>query len=163
MPSRENTGGSFISMSFLVALILSIVALPDWLRPARPEFVAMMLIYWCLTAPERVGVGFAWFVGIVMDVAYGVLLGQHALTFSLVAWATAKLHQRIRLFPVWQQALSVFLLIVLSQMLTLWIKGMAGQPPQTWTYWLPSISSFILWPWFFVFMRGMRRYFLGSH
>jgi rod shape-determining protein MreD len=162
MQAREKAGGSFIAISFLVALVLSIVPLPEWARPLRPEFIAMLLIYWCLSAPERVGVGFAWFVGIVMDVAHGVLLGQHALTFTLVAWATAKLHQRIRLFPIWQQALSVFLLIVLSQMLTLWIKGMAGQPPETWKYWLPSVTSFILWPWFFVFMRGTRRYFLGS-
>lgn len=160
MAARDQSGYGFILATFVAALLLSIVVLPEWARALRPEFMTMMLIYWCLMAPERVGILAAWLLGLMMDTAQGVLLGQHALTYTLVAWGTLRLHQRIRLFPIWQQALSVFLLIVFAQMLTLWIKGMAGQPPQTWMYWLPSITSLLLWPIFFSFMRGMRRYFL---
>jgi rod shape-determining protein MreD len=93
-------------------------------------------------------------------VAQGALFGQHALALTIVAWTTVKLHQRIRLFPIWQQALSVFLLIAFNQMLVLWIKGIAGEPPRTWTYWLPSLTSMLLWPWFLGLMRMVRRYFV---
>lgn len=158
MAARDDSPYSFILMTFLVALLLSIVVLPEWARALRPEFMTMMLIYWCLSAPGRVGIGVAWMLGLVMDTAYGALLGQHALMFTVVSWGTLKLHQRIRLFPIWQQALSVFLLILLAQMLSMWIRGMAGQPPQTWMYWLPSITSLLLWPVFYSFMHGMRRY-----
>lgn len=162
MAMREHGGGLVIVGTFIVALLCTIVSLPEWARYIRPEFVAMLLIYWCLTAPERVGVGVAWFVGLALDVAQGNLLGQHALSLCVVAWTTLKLHQRIRVFPIWQQALSVFLLLVLHQMLVLWIKGIAGQAPQTWSYWLPSVTSMLVWPWFFAFMRTVRRYFFVS-
>ncbi len=159
MALRENTGSGLIIFSFIVALLLTIVVLPDWARPARPELVTLLVIYWCLTTPERVGVGVSWLVGLMMDVAQGALLGQHALAFALIAWITLKLHQRIRVFPIWQQALSVFLLVVLGEMLVLWVKGIAGHHPQGWSYWLPSITSMLLWPWLSAFMRGVRRYF----
>jgi len=159
MALREHTGGGLIFFSFIAALLLTIVVLPDWARPARPAFVTMMLIYWCLMVPERVGVGVSWLIGLMMDVAQGALLGQHALAFALIALITLKLHQRLRVFPIWQQALSVFVLLILSELLVLWIKGIAGHPPQGWSYWLPSITSMLLWPWFFSFMRAVRRYF----
>jgi rod shape-determining protein MreD len=162
MALREHTGGGLIFFSFIAALLLTIVVLPDWARPARPELVTITLIYWCLMVPERVGVGVSWMIGLMMDVAQGALLGQHALAFALIAWITLKLHQRIRVFPIWQQALSVFLLLILGEMLVLWIKGIAGHPPQGWSYWLPSITSMLLWPWFFSFMRTVRRYFVHS-
>lgn len=160
METRGRTGGSVIAGTFLLFLILTVVALPDWMRPGRPEFIAMTLIYWCLAMPDRVGVGMGWLVGLTMDVAQGALLGQHALAFTFIAWITIKLHQRIRLFPIWQQALSVFLMLVLNQMIALWIKGIAGYPPQDWSYWLPSVTSMLLWPWFTAFMRTVRRYFV---
>lgn len=159
MAIREHSGGGVILGSILVAVLLTIVALPDWARPARPEFVAMIVVYWCLSSPERFGVGMAFLAGIVMDVAQGALLGQHALVYVVMAWITLKLHQRMRVFPIWQQAMSVFLLLVLSQMMVLWIKGLAGHPPQGWGYWLPSLTSLLLWPWFTSFMRTLRRYF----
>lgn len=159
MAMREHTGGGFILGTIFAAILLTIVALPDWARPGRPEFMAMVVVYWCLSSPERFGVGMAFLAGIVMDVAQGALLGQHALVFTIMAWITLKLHQRMRVFPIWQQAMSVFLLLVLSQMMVLWIKGIAGHPPQGWSYWLPSLTSLLLWPWFTAFMRTLRRYF----
>lgn len=159
MAIREQTGGGFIFGTILAAVLLTIVALPDWARPGRPEFMAMIVVYWCLSSPERFGVGMAFLAGLVMDVAQGALLGQHALVFTIMAWITLKLHQRMRVFPIWQQAMSVFLLLVLSQMIVLWIKGLAGHPPQGWSYWLPSFTSLLLWPFFTSFMRTLRRYF----
>lgn len=149
-------GGIVILVSFIIALALTIVPLPDWADKSRPEMVTLVLIYWCLAVPERIGVGMGWIAGLILDVAKGALLGQHALALCIVAWLTMRLHKRLRLFPTWQQAVIIMILIILSQLITLWVKGIIGQSPQTWTYWLPALTSAILWPWLFPLMRRVR-------
>lgn len=153
-------GGWVIAFTFVVALMLTMLPLPDWAALFRPEWVAMVLIYWCLALPDRVGVGIGWTAGLLLDVVKGALLGQHALALALVAYLTIHLHQRIRVFPLWQQALFVLLMVALNQMLVLWVKGVIGQPPNSWLYWLPSLTSMLLWPWAFLILRDLRRTFL---
>ena len=152
-------GGWIILLSFLVAIVLTILPLPIWARPYRPEWYALVLIYWCIATPERVGVGVAWVMGIFLDVLRGTLLGQHALALSLLAYLTLKLRQRVRAFPLWQQALTVLVLLALEQLLTLWVMGIVGNPPQSWAYWAPSWIGMLLWPWVFVVMRDVQRRF----
>ena len=149
-------GGLVIVISFLVALVLTVLPLPDWAINLRPEWTALVLLYWCMALPHRVGVGIGWCVGMLLDVLKGTLLGQHALGMAVIAYLTINLHQRIRVFPLWQQALTVLMLLALYQLLILWFSG---QQPKGWTYWLPSISGMVLWPWVFILLRGVRRYF----
>lgn len=159
MRGPPHHSGWVIVMSFVVALMLNITPMPGWTVTLRPEWVVLVLIYWCMALPQRVGVGTAWFIGLIVDVLQGALLGQHALSLSIVAFLVLKLHQRVRVFPLWQQALMVLLLIALHQLLMLWLKGISGQGGQSWTYWLPSISSMLLWPATFVVLRHARRHF----
>jgi len=159
--ARES-GGAIILISFVVALMLMMMPLPDSIRMFRPEFVTMLLIYWCMALPDRVGVGIGWIVGLLLDVIMGALLGQHALALVIVAWITLKLYQRIRVYPKWQQALAVLILIVLSQMIVLWVQGIIGRSPKTWMYWLPSVTSMLLWPWLFALMHNIRRVYKFS-
>ena len=133
--------------------------LPAWAEAARPQWLMMVVIYWCIALPDRFGVIFAWMAGLVLDVATGALLGQNALAFGIVAFLAIKLHLRIRLFPLWQQALSILILIALYQIITLWVKGFTGQSAQTWAYWLASLTSMLLWPFVFTLLRGVRRFY----
>lgn len=151
--------GWVIAVSFVLAWLLEIVPLPGWLALFRPEWPAIVLIYWCLALPQRVGVGIGWSVGLVVDVLRGALLGQHALGYAVIAYLALKLHRRIRVVPLWQQALSVMVFIALHQLLVLWVLGMIGESRGTITYWLPSLSSAALWPWMFTGLRGVRRRF----
>lgn len=155
-------GGWIIFASFFAAFLLTIFPLPHWLALLRPEWVALVLLYWCLALPHRVGVGIGWIAGLTLDVLRAGLLGQHALSLCIIAFIAVKLYQRIRVFPVWQQALSILVLIALHQMLLLWIKGITGQPSQTWTYWLPSLTSMLIWPLVFITLRNLRRSFRVS-
>jgi rod shape-determining protein MreD len=157
IPSQQPHGGLIIFLTFVTALVLTMVPLPDWGEAVRPEWVALVLIYWCIALPLRVGVFVGWIVGLFLDVSSGALLGQNALALSLVAYLSIKLHLRIRLFPLWQQAMSVLVLVALYQMITLWIKGMIGATTQGWSYWLHSVSSMMLWPFVFVTLRFLRR------
>lgn len=155
-------GGGIIFLTVLVALMLTTVPLPEPLRIVRPDWVLLTLIYWSMALPHRVGVGFAWLAGLCTDVLTGLLLGQHALAYSIVIYLTLKLHQRLRLYPLWQQALSILVLLGLGQLLLLWINGMIGRPVHSWLYWMPSLLGMLLWPILFVLLRGLRRAFRVS-
>jgi len=156
MMPRQLRNWWVIILTFLVALMLSMMPLPDWAMALRPEWVALVLIYWCLAVPQRVGVGIGWLTGLMMDITSGALLGQHAVSYAAIAYITLKLYQRIRLYPAIQQALSVLFLLIIHQILVLWIKGIIDQPVDLLTYWLPSVAGAILWPWLFILMRDIR-------
>ena len=150
-------GGIVILASFGIAFILTMLPIPDSWHIYRPEWVTLVLIYWCLALPHRVGVFTGWAIGLLLDVTYGNVLGQYALTFSIVAYLSYQLHVRIRLYPILQQSLIILLLVALAQMIVLWIKGITGQTPESWNYWIPSITSMLIWPWLFYLLRLIRR------
>ena len=155
-------GGGVISLTFLVALILTIVPLPEWLRYLRPDWVGLVLIYWCLALPDRVGVITGWLMGLLVDLLTGTLLGQHAMSLAIIAYLTLKFHQRVRLFPVWQQALTVLVLLILDQLLALWVSRFIGRPGPQWFYWAPSVAGMLIWPLIYVSLRSIRRNFRVS-
>lgn len=130
-----------------------------WAKSLRPEWTALILIYWCMALPQRVGVTVAWTVGLLQDVLQGFLLGSHALAFGIAAFLTLKLHQRIRVFPLWQQALSTLLLLLVIQLILLWVRGLSGHPDADWQYWLPALTGTALWPPLFLGLRAIRRRF----
>lgn len=159
MKKEQTHGGNIILLSFVAGFILSMVPLPQMLQAVRPEFITIVLIYWCIALPNRVGVGIAWTAGLFFDVSSDSLLGQHALTFALIAYLAIKLHQRIRVFPVWQQALTIFVLMMFEGTIVLWIKGMIGSAPSLWTFMLPAISTALFWPLGYMLMRQIRRFY----
>ena len=140
-----------------VAVILAIMPFPAWAEPFRPDWVGLVLIYWCLAMPERFSVGTGWLLGFIQDVLYGSLLGSNALGKTLLAFLTVRLHLQLRMFPRWQQAVSIFGLLIANQLLVLWIRGAIGQAPETFIYWTPSVVGALLWPWLFVILRDLRR------
>ena len=152
-------GTWMIVITFGVALLMMILPLPEWARPFRPQWVSLTLIYWCIALPHRVGVGTGFILGIVLDVLTGTLLGQHALSLSVVAFLSVQLAARIRVFPFWQQALAVLVLLVLEHLLTLWVMGASGQIPPGLVYWVVPLIGALLWPWVFVTLRDVRRRF----
>jgi rod shape-determining protein MreD len=148
-----------VIVSFVIAIILALMPLPQWAEPFRPDWVSLVLIYWCMAAPERVGVGTGFVVGIVLDTLYGSILGLHALAKSLTAYLAIKTHLKLRMFPRLQQAIAIGVLLVLNQLLILWIRGMLGKAPTGIGYWTPSIVGMVVWPWLFVILRDVRRRF----
>ena len=94
MKFMEHRGGGIIVLSFILALSLTIIPLPNIIEGLRPEFVSLTLIYWCMALPSRVGLGSAWTAGLFLDVLRDTLLGQHALALTLVAFFILQLHQK---------------------------------------------------------------------
>ncbi len=152
-------GPRIVWLTFAFALMLAILPLPDWARPYRPQWVTLTLIYWCLALPHRISVGTGFGLGILLDVLTGTLLGQHAMGLSLIAFIAVQLHARIRVFPLWQQALAILLLLTIDHMLSLWVMGASGRTPPGLLYWVVPVVGAVLWPWVFVTLRNLRRHF----
>ena len=159
MEQPVNRGGLVILLTFAVAYVLALLPLYDSLRPFRPEWVSLVLIYWCMTIPHRIGVVSGWLAGIFLDVIYGALIGQYALALAVVAFLSYKLQNRLHIYPILQQSLIILLLIALSQMIILWIKGVTGSAPHDVSYWLPSLSSTLMWPVIYAVLSHVRRAF----
>lgn len=159
MALAKHQGGFMILLSFIVALILNIAPLPQWAEILRPQWVVLVLIYWVIALPDRVGVFIGWIVGLFFDVASGALLGQNAIAMAFISYLAIKLHLRIRIFPLWQQAMSILILVAMYQMIVLWIKGMTGMTTGGLSYWLPSIASMFFWPLVYLMMRAYRRHY----
>ena len=130
----------------LVALLAAIWPLAIWAVWIRPEFVAMLVIYWVLFAPFRVGMLYAWFVGFLLDLLVGNILCQQALGLTIVAYLVYLFHQRLRMYSMLQQALSVFAIVSLYQFIEYWIHGFTGGSFATFAILLPALSSAVFWP-----------------
>ena len=152
-------GGWFIATSFLVSLTLTVLPLPSWAALLRPDWPALVLVYWCLALPQRVGVGMGWLLGLLQDTLQGSLLGAHALAYAVVAFLAVRLHQRLRVFPLWQQALIVLLLLLLVRLVLWWMAGLTGRPSPGGLFLLPAAVGTLLWPAVFVTLREFRRRF----
>lgn len=148
-----------ITLSILVALLLSIMPMPSSIEFARPLWLAMVIAYWVMALPHRVGLLTAWVSGLAMDVLYGELFGQHALVVMLVAWLVLVLHQRIRRFPLWQQSLVMLPVLGTAQMLLLWLNSLTGNRPPMLLFLLPALVSAFFWPWLVAVLGGVRRRF----
>jgi rod shape-determining protein MreD len=144
-----------VLLTLVAAIFLTILPLPVAGEDLRPQWVAMTLIFWALALPDRVGVFWAFGNGLLLDVATGTLLGHHALGLSLVVYVAVELHARVRIFPLWQQALLVWLLLVLERLLALWVLGATGQPMPSLTYWGSTFMGLLLWPWLSVVLRDL--------
>lgn len=158
-PTQAGGGGFIILGTFLVGLMLSQIPLPHFAEWARPEWVAMILIYWVMALPHRVGMGVAFFLGLLLDVIKGSVLGLNALSLTIIAFLTLLLHQRLRMFPVVQQALMVMVFVGINQLLFHWMQAFTGYTGDSLVFLLPCLVSAVLWPWLFVVLRGVRRLF----
>ena len=145
-----------VVVSIIVALMLTMLPLPGSADTFRPDWIALILIFWAISVPASYGVGVAWVVGIVLDVTQGTLLGQHALALVAVVFVTAKFHLLMRVFPLLQLTATVFALLSLYQFLLFWINGVAGVTAPASTYWGPVITGTLLWPLLYSFLSGVR-------
>ncbi|WP_428353750.1 rod shape-determining protein MreD [Methyloprofundus sp.] len=144
-------------MTIIVAMALTII---PWATPTlnlMPDWVLLVLIYWSLATPEAAGVGKAWFVGLLVDVLTGQLLGQYALAYAASIYLSIKQHKRIRHNPIIQQSLFVCLILLVAQIIIFWLERINGlaMPPQ---FWLPVLTGGLIWPLIIMLMRNLRFY-----
>jgi rod shape-determining protein MreD len=159
MNALRLSGWGVIIFTLVMGLLLMILPLPHWAMAFRPAWLLLIMIYWSIALPHRVGILTAWGSGLVLDILQGTLLGENALAFALIIYITLRMHRQFRLFSLVIQALSVFFLLLLNQLLLFWLQGLQGQTVSVkWFLGSPLVSA-CLWPWiFFVLTDCLRRY-----
>jgi rod shape-determining protein MreD len=133
----------FIAMTQLIALLLNMI--PFGRLPGIPDWVALVLAFWCVHQPQRVGMTTAFVLGMAMDVANGSVMGQHSLAYVLLAFAASGLSRRILWFPLSQQALHVLPMFLGMQLVMLVARMMAGAEFPGVLWFLSSFTAVLLW------------------
>lgn len=152
-----------VVLSMIIAMMLTMMPLPDAISAFRPDWVALMMIMWAMAMPRVYGVGVAWVAGIFLDVAQGTLLGQHALALVAITYVTVKSNLLMRVFPLLQLTATIFALNAVYQFLLFWINGVAGVTAPASAYWGPVLMSAIAWPVLYTFTTGTRYQVESNH
>ncbi len=157
MNEARASGAWVIFATFICAYLLAVLPFPLWAEWARPEWVALVLIYWVVALPQRVGIVVAFSAGLMLDLIEGAVLGQNAFSLSVVACLALVMYQRLRVFNLWQQAGVVFMLLGIHQMLCQWIQNLTSAGAQSLLFLLPALVGAALWPGVLLFLRHLRR------
>lgn len=150
---------ALILLSVFVSFVIALMPLPIAFEVYRPDLVLLVVMYWALALPHRVNIGFAWVVGLIVDLAFGSPLGVRSLTYAIVIYITASNYQKIRNLSVWQQAIMVALFLALYYLLLFWLNHFLLDIYFLPQYLWPALIGSLAWPWLFLLLRKYRRHF----
>ena len=145
-----------LPVSIIIALLLGLLPLPFLVQGLRPYWLALVVAFWIIEEPERAGLGFAFVVGLVADLAFGTLLGEQALRLVIMAFILQRFRSQLRFFPLAQQALAIGGLLLNDRVVSAAIHLLLGLPQLPWTYWLAPVLGMLLWPPLFFVLDAFR-------
>jgi len=152
-----------ILITIFISAILTVLPLSQWLSIIRPNFIVMTCLFWMLILPQYYGVVFAWFSGIVMDVCFGVLLGQNALALIIVAMICYKVQRRFKLLNYLHKSLIILLMVGVYKLIILWIQTATSEMQLSSLYMLPAVTSAIVWPAWSIAMMYVKNRWISYH
>lgn len=135
-----------VILTLFVALALSVHPLPLWARWFRPDWAVIVICFWVLFLPNRVGVGVAWLTGLALDILHGVYPGQHAFALAVVAYFVQVSHQRLRMFGYRKQAVFIFSMVVIHLLLGQWVQNLVGVADISLLLLAQALMSALIWP-----------------
>jgi rod shape-determining protein MreD len=133
-----------IGLSLLGALFFNAFPWQGVALVLRPDAVAVVLLYWCMHKPARIGIGMAWIIGLLADVADANVLGQHALAYSALAYGSILLNRRLQMFHLHQQMPQVFGIFTLSYAIYAFTHWQINHVA-VWWYFIGCFTSTLLW------------------
>lgn len=134
----------FMIVTIALALMFNLMPWGDAI--GVPDLLGLVLVFWCIHQPRRMGIGAAWALGLVMDAGTGSLMGQHAFAYAVLAFLAIALHRRMLWFSLKHQAVHVLMLMLLVQALMLGVRMFAGAPFPGVGYFLGAFVAAAMWP-----------------
>lgn len=153
---RRTRSHWLLPLSVLVALLLGLLPLPAGLQPFRPYWLALVVAYWVIEDSDHAGLGFAFLVGLIGDLAFGGLLGEQALRLTVMAFILQRFRNQLRFFPMAQQALAIGGLLLNDRVVQAAIHFALGEPQLPGMYWLAPALGMLLWAPLFVLLNALR-------
>ena len=147
---------ALVAGSLLLGIVFALMPLPQAIGPVRPYLLALVLAYWLMEAPSHVGLGTAFMAGLLADLVLGTPLGEQAMRLVVLAFLIQRFRARLRFFPLWQQALSIGLLLLNDRVIVAALHAVLGAPQAPWTAWLSPVLGVVLWPLLYVLLDNMR-------
>ncbi|GGY09214.1 rod shape-determining protein MreD [Paludibacterium paludis] len=135
-----------IFLSFALAILFELLPLPQEAQAWLPDFTGLLVLYWVINQPRRVGIGTSFSVGILADIASAGLFGQHALAYSVTSFLALLRQRQLVMFNLGQQALSVLGLMLINQFIMVVARMLTGSAFAGWSYFLPPLTGALLWP-----------------
>jgi len=142
--------------SIVACYLLALAPLPTALLPLKPFWLALVLVYWLLELPDRVTLGRVFILGLIGDLVGGELLGEQAMRLCILCFIALRFRSRLRFFPIWQQTLAVFGLLLNDRVVYLMVHTFAGDPAPGPDFWLAPVAGMVVWPWLFLLLDDLR-------
>ncbi|ODC02656.1 rod shape-determining protein MreD [Terasakiispira papahanaumokuakeensis] len=159
MAERKLRGRWLINLTLLVALYLQALPMTDAWLLWRPEWLALILLYWCVMSPHRVSVTHGFICGLLLDLIEGTLLGQNAVALSLLCYLGHLTYQRVRMYNMVKQSGVIAVFIGISQLVFQWLQSVSGSGASIAYLMLPAVVSGLIWPWLSTLLHALRRRF----
>jgi rod shape-determining protein MreD len=153
--SRERAAW-VLPVSIVVALLLGLLPLPAPIMALRPYWLGLAVAYWVLEEPDKAGLGFAFFIGLIADLVFGSLLGEQALRLTIMAFILQRFRARLRFFPLSQQSLAIGALLVNDRIVTTVLHFALGEPLLPPAAWAAPAIGMLLWPPMFLLFDTLR-------
>jgi rod shape-determining protein MreD len=134
----------FIAFSLVAAFLLNLLPWGGW--AFVPDFVALVLVFWSIHQPRKVGIGMAFLMGLLMDVHNASLFGENALAYTLLSYFSITIHRRVLWFPLLTQALHILPLLLMTQTVQMAVRLSVGGRFPGWLYFAESVVAAALWP-----------------
>ncbi|SER19936.1 rod shape-determining protein MreD [Nitrosomonas sp. Nm51] len=136
----------YVLASLSVALVLNFIPLQSFALAIRPDFAALVILFWNINQPQRLSMSIAFCVGLMMDVHHSSVLGHYALVYCVVVYIAAVFRRRVKVFSLVQQIPQIFVMLLIMQSALVIIELLGGANLPSWHYFLGSLSGAIIWP-----------------
>lgn len=158
-PRRESGANLFWAVSFSVflAMVLTVLPPPQAIFYFWPDWVALVLVYWALSMPDRVGPWAGFVIGTLMEVLFVRSFGVMGFGLATLAFTVNRAHLQLRVLSVWQQMLVVGLFIGIFKLLTGWLYGLVSGFTINDEYFYSLIGGMVSWPFIFILLQELRR------
>ena len=134
-----------IALTLVIAFLLKQLPWHGWLLALRPDFILIMLLFWAQRRADGIGFGLAFVLGIMADVQDGVVLGQHALAYCVGVFLVQYFRRRLAMFTLPHQALQMFPLLLLTEIVALVAGWMSSRTPQGVWVLVSAATGALLW------------------
>ena len=145
-----------LPLSVLAALLLGLLPLPAPVQGLRPYWLALVVAFWVIEEPDRAGLGFAFAMGVIGDLAFGGILGEQALRLVVMTFILQRFRTQLRFFPMAQQALAIGGLLFNDRVVSAAVHLALGVEQVPWTYWLAPVAGMLLWAPVYLVMDALR-------
>lgn len=135
-----------ILLSLLGAFVLTLAPVDNVFGLWRPEWLVLVIIHWAIYFPDRISYVLVFFLGLMLDTAWQLPLGQHSLSFVVLLYVVIRLSERLSPNSLLQHLFMVLVATSVYMLVNLWVLTATDNSPESWGYWYPVLSSLLFWP-----------------